>query len=364
MIKAHGRVNKNHMRRAVRVYLNDLNDGKAASLREFLLKYRSVTQYFLERFWSASDDSADLADKAITDKAVKKYSITARLAQCAAKQAKELVRSQHKNAIKTMPKLGSKTASLDSRFVEIEEFNGINFDLCIKLSSGAPKLTVPLNRHKHFLKYENAGWLLGKSLRLGMDRSKRLWVDFFFEKERPAKKLTGKVIGVDRGYRRAVAMSDKQATNLPLPEVLADDKRVKRATFRKWLLTELNRELNKLKLSGIKTLILEDLKGIKRTTRGTFSRKVNKALSFWLPARAALFFEQKCEELGITLIYKSPWKTSQRCSKCGKIDSGNRVGDKFKCVKCGLEINPDYNASLNLELLGKAGVYSLRRLQT
>ena len=73
---------------------------------------------------------------------------------------------------------------------------------------------------------------------------------------------------------------------------------------------------------------------------------------------------QICEEQGIRIDLKNPWKTSQRCSACGNIDRRNRKGEKFLCLRCGHEANADYNASKNLEALGLAGVYSLRSLLT
>jgi len=56
------------------------------------------------------------------------------------------------------------------------------------------------------------------------------------------------------------------------------------------------------------------------------------------------------------------YKTSQRCHSCGKIDSRNRKGERFRCVSCGHEDDADHNAAKNLEYLGLAGVYSLRLL--
>jgi hypothetical protein len=94
MVKAHKRKNSDSMRRASRVYLTHANAGKVEALRTSLLLYVNVVNYFIERFWSMKDFSAALADKAVTGRAVNRFKITARLAQCAAKQAKEIVRSQ------------------------------------------------------------------------------------------------------------------------------------------------------------------------------------------------------------------------------------------------------------------------------
>ncbi|MBP3887951.1 MAG: transposase, partial [Cellulosilyticum sp.] len=41
--------------------------------------------------------------------------------------------------------------------------------------------------------------------------------------------------------------------------------------------------------------------------------------------------------------------TSQKCSKCGNVDKENRIDQAtFICKECGLKINADYNASLNI----------------
>jgi len=54
-----------------------------------------------------------------------------------------------------MPRMTSHTANLDSRFVEIQEFNG-RFDMCIKTGSGATKMVIPFNWTKHTNKFKEA----------------------------------------------------------------------------------------------------------------------------------------------------------------------------------------------------------------
>jgi putative transposase len=109
-------------------------------------------------------------------------------------------------------------------------------------------------------------------------------------------------------------------------------------------------------------IVLEDLRYIKHGKRGTFSRQVNRLLSFWSLTRAVNWMRCRCEEKGVRMKFVSPYKTSQRCHRCGKIDSRNRKGERFRCVSCGREEDADHNAAKNLEYLGLAGVYSLRLL--
>lgn len=55
------------------------------------------------------------------------------------------------------------------------------------------------------------------------------------------------------------------------------------------------------------------------------------------------------------VILVNPKYTSQTCSNCNHRDKDNRLSQsKFKCTNCNLELNADYNASINILGLGKA----------
>src|SRR5262249_30569804 len=276
MIKAHNRKNSGSMRRASRVYLTHANVGKVAALKRSLLLYVNVANYFIERFWSMKDFTSALADKVITRRAVNRFKITARPAQCASKQAKEIVRSQKERKIKTMPLLRRKVATLDNRFVKIEEFKGAAFDLALSFASGMPKITIPINQTAHMNRFWSHGWQAGSTIRLGMNQ-RGMWIELIFEKERPELRTEGKVIGIDRGFRKAFVTSDGQEIGAELrDQIVGVDKRSKKA--HRHIKTELFRRLKQLKLDGVKTIVLEDLRYIKHGKRGTFSRQVNRLL--------------------------------------------------------------------------------------
>lgn len=61
----------------------------------------------------------------------------------------------------------------------------------------------------------------------------------------------------------------------------------------------------------------------------------------------------KADREGIILKLVDPAYTSQTCSRCGNIDSGNRPKKEkgqayFKCTKCEFELNADHNAAINI----------------
>ena len=71
-------------------------------------------------------------------------------------------------------------------------------------------------------------------------------------------------------------------------------------------------------------------------------------------SRFAEFIRQmkyKCEERGIEFILVGRWyPSSKTCSCCGTIKKDLKLKDRvFKCDHCGLVIDRDFNASLNLE---------------
>lgn len=362
MIKKHKRVRTGWMRRTSTIYLKGLNKGKVDAIKSFLNVYQNAVNYTILRLWSEQNiQSSTLLDKAITDVISENFSLTARLSQCVGKQAKEIVTSQRKLSKRKqrMPRFKSHTANLDSRFVTIEEFEG-HFDMCIKTSSGIPKMVIPFNWTSHTNKFRQDGWLLGNSIRMGYDK-KGIFIDLIFEKEKPLLKAEGIVVGIDRGYNSMLACSDGQMIGKGLKEKIKKGGK-RRKSYHHYIETETNRCLKELNIDNIKLIALENLKNVKANKRGKFSRNVNRLLSFWHYAKVGKRLEQICEEQGIALSLKSPWKTSQRCSVCGNIDRRNRKGERFLCLKCGHEDNSDLNASKNLELLGLAGAYSLRSL--
>ena len=353
------------MRRASRIRLNGtVNPGKLSVLASFLNDYRQAEQYAIARFWSSADFSSALPGADVTKAIEERYGFTARLSQCVAKQAKECVRSQRERR-ERMPRIAKSTASLDSRFVTIEQFTG-SFDMCLKFASGVPKMTVPFNWNKHTDKFRNNGWALCKSVRLGYNDN-GVFVDLIFEKEKPPVRKKGAVIGIDRGLRSMLYTSAGQEIGAELADKIRNAGK-RRKSYHHYIATEENRLLKTLPFTGVQTFVLERLKHVKRGRGKGSSRKrsrqSNRLLSFWHYARVGTRLMQRCEESGVSVDFKDPWKTSQHCPVCGNIDRRNRSGKRFLCLKCGHADDADHNGARNLELLGLAGVYSLRSLQS
>ena len=75
----------------------------------------------------------------------------------------------------------------------------------------------------------------------------------------------------------------------------------------------------------------------------------NRILRNWTYYELQNMIEYKADRIGIKVRYVNPAYTSQTCSRCGCIDKENRqTQENFICTKCGLKLNADHNASINI----------------
>lgn len=102
-------------------------------------------------------------------------------------------------------------------------------------------------------------------------------------------------------------------------------------------------------------VVLEDLK-VQNMTKSGHSRSktgLNKSIldQGWGLFRQMVGYKQ--DWLGGMLISTNSAYTSQTCSKCGYVDTGNRPTQSvFKCLKCGHTEHADSNASKNIRNKG------------
>jgi putative transposase len=87
----------------------------------------------------------------------------------------------------------------------------------------------------------------------------------------------------------------------------------------------------------------EDL-SVQRLCRGRYSKSMHDA-SWGVFLRCCA---SKAEEAGKHHTPRDHRKTSQRCSRCGTIVKMTIADRVFRCPKCGLEIDRDHNAAINI----------------
>ena len=99
------------------------------------------------------------------------------------------------------------------------------------------------------------------------------------------------------------------------------------------------------------TLHVERLTGLRDRCRGT--AKVRRILHSWPFAQLLTFLRYKAARAGVPLVEEDPRYTSQRCSRCGHTERGNRVTQaRFVCKACGYRCHADLNAAWNLGARG------------
>ena len=91
-------------------------------------------------------------------------------------------------------------------------------------------------------------------------------------------------------------------------------------------------------------IAVEDLKVVNMVRHPTLARSISDAS--W--SRFVSMLDYKAEKAGGHLIRVDPRNTSQKCSGCGELVPKSLAVRTHACPFCGLVIDRDYNASLNI----------------
>ena len=344
------------IRRSI-INLKFANIGKLKKLKEVAEEYIRVVNIFIVNLWEQQQFSGNF----VKDTTVESW-LSARLKQAAAKQAFSIVKSQRKKKKKHMPILKRLSLELDSRFIDIKQ-DVNHFDIWIKFSSIGNKITInlPSQKHFHFNRFIKNGWTIKKSIRLRINEN-GYFVDIFFEKATPVLRKTGKQKAIDIGYKKLIVSSDGEFIGDDLIyEKIANKKQGSKA-FKRALIERneiVNISCKLLNLNNVKELFAEDLKGVKHKSKGRIRKKFNNKLQRWVYRDVLNKLTMLCEEAGVLFKKIPPQYTSQRCSSCGVIYKSNRSGEVYKCA-CGMLMDADLNASINILHIGKYGFDALQ----
>ena len=84
-------------------------------------------------------------------------------------------------------------------------------------------------------------------------------------------------------------------------------------------------------------------------------------MQYWSYKQVLAKLETRSELEGFKFIKVNPAYSSQTCSSCGSIDKNSRNGEIYHCTICGIEIDADTNASINIL---RRGIYSSSEQKT
>lgn len=255
----------------------------------------------------------------------------------------------------------------------IKWVNKIEFKVVLGRGKNNPELMHTLN------KVINKEYKVGQSS-LEFDKNNNLILNLTLDipQKEKIKYIEGRTLGVDVGikYPAYVCLSDDTYKREGIGTALELIRQ--REQFR----ARRQRVQSQLKLAkggrGRKDKLktLEKLKDKERNFAKTYNHQISKAvvefakrnqcefinmeklqsegltdkvLGSWGYYELQSMIEYKADREGIKVRYVDPRNTSRTCSKCGNIDKDSRqTQEKFKCTKCGFELNADHNASINI----------------
>jgi IS605 OrfB family transposase len=352
------------------------NTNKLLQVQDFITQYKSIICQFVDLLWN-EPKIPKLLTKELTSKI--NTNLSARIIQCAGKQASGIVRGTRTKQKKRLwkindfikhnflkkarklqkiydetkvskPNINNVEPELDPRFIKIDLDNTTSFDGWITITSlgNHTKLVLPFKRTKHFNALSKKG-VLKQGIRLSNKK-----ITFMFDIPEPIKKDKGKTIGIDVGQTTTISCSNsftsspnKDGYDLDkINDILSRRKKGSKG-FQKaqsHRTNYINWSINQLNLNGISRVNIERIRNLRKGKRS--SRK----LSHWTYKNIFDKVKSYCCEHGVHVHEVSPTYTSQRCSKCGWTRKTNRKGKQFKCGKCGFAADADLNASVNISL--------------
>jgi IS605 OrfB family transposase len=352
------------------------NTHRLADLYTFINEYRNVVKQFVDLLWDQDKISTLLPKE--TTKQVNTW-LSARMVQCAGKQASGIVRGTKKKQNKRLyvinklkeegkfkqarklqaiydknhsgkPNINEVEPELDSRFIKkLDMDNDTSFDGYITLYCIGNKMEImlPFKKNKHFNKLESKG-----QIKTGVRLNKKN-LTFMFDIPEPQKQV-GTTIGIDIGKCETLSCSNgfqttKNKHGHDLNSILNRMSRKKKGSkaFQReeaHRTNYINWSINQLNLNNVGEVRIERIKNMRK------GRRSSRMLSHWTYTDIFGKLESRCEEHGVHVKQVNPTYTSQRCSKCGWTRKSNRKGKQFKCGSCGYTCDSDLNASVNISL--------------
>ena len=275
---------------------------------------------------------------------------------------------------------------IDARLFNVEKDKTKEFDEFIKLNLPwfkpgkrlAETINLPIKYHKHSNKFN--GWT-----RISVVKyiAKNNSISLVWEKEALEKPTNiQSPIGIDLGTNKLISDSNGNFYGKELKEIYKkltrkkrNSKAYKRALIERTNLT--NRFVNEFNYKNdFDCLVIEDLKELKKNksykklnkfkqkkTSQTKQKRINNFLQYWSYGTVIDKLERLSEEEGFLLVKVNQAYTSQTCSNCGSCNESFRDKEHFHCKDCGLEIDADTNAAINILLLGVYNLQSTNKLK-
>ena len=218
-------------------------------------------------------------------------------------------------------------------------------------------------------------------------RGRRLWVNLTYQVEKEALPLNSSSVGIDMGVadRLSLSTGDRiERRRKPNEKINRAQQRLSRCLkgSRRWRqrrvvlanIQDRERVRNRNECHRITTdlirrfgvIVLEDLaiRNMTASAAGTLDEPgtnvaqktgLNRAIAEQTWGIIRQQFAYKAEWAGRQLVIVDPRYTSQTCSGCGVVSGSQRRGKEYTCASCGMLMDADVNAAINILHRGLAG---------
>ena len=158
------------------------------------------------------------------------------------------------------------------------------------------------------------------------------------------QKLEKRIATEQDQYKKSIL--ELKLKNLEEKNLGSQKRNSKIRKYKSRIVSHINCELNKMiKEEDLEEIVREDLNWISK--KKNVSKKQQNRFSTWSKGTLLERLSIKLIENGIMETIVNPAYTSQICSKCNHL--GTRNGKEFKCLNCNLNIDADFNASINIK---------------
>lgn len=340
------------MIRTVKLSLGFTTSSKRAGVAALLREYRTAINFYMESLWR---DRGKL--DAVTLKRYAGGSLGYRQKSDCLKMALETVVTTRLAAKATGKSASCPVSSgavrVSSLCASVETFKKKGFDYCVKLSGlvrGRP-IVIPVKSTRVLNKWLS---LPGARIKNGVVLGDT-YVSVYVEVPDQRPRDTGVELGLDVGYNKLAVASDGTVLGRDFKLVCARVGR-KRPGGKGKLRAQsartqyINRELKRLPWGAIKTLVVEDLAGLKLRTqrKDKSSKKSRRTMAPWAYRQVLNRIEQLAPENRVCLVFVDPSDTSRRCPACGWVAKENRVKERFRCVSCNHSADSDLVGATNI----------------
>lgn len=321
------------------------NRDKLLALDEIYRQVQEMSEYMFDHFdWT--DSKNNKFSKEIYAEIRQKFpQIHSKLVQKAMKEYGKFGKSKKAKKAINLPLI------FDSQNFDIQFHDGY-YDLFVKFL----RLRFPIEGLRTIEKLKE-----GRVKQLSVkkfDDSSEYRVYFVCEVEEPREKDTGKTLGLDINARCQVLSDGKFFNTKELVHRKAEHRKGKgKQNIESFTINYvhcLTKEITRYCVAqDVKVLRLERLTNLRKKAGKEFGKQnrnfvVNNCLPYSM-IRESLSY--KCSRFGISIELINPAYTSQRCYKCGSLETSRFPRNALTCLNkdCGNRIHADLNGARNIE---------------